>query len=306
MDGSLELEERALGVGAEAVLEQVGAEDGDGVLRAGGHARVAADAVRGDAGERLAVLAGILDLKVSRDGQRTGIRADDGCGKARDGVGGAASLDRANHGTLDGARDGSGAEGRAIEALLAAAHRELGVWREEEVRLGVVVEVVLDVAHVGLLVGAEDHAQGVRQALARGRDALREEAASVEREHRGTLVVDDAAAEEPAVATDHLEGIGVPARAGGDDVDVRNRGDLLLGLTDEIRIAEVALAIMRLEAADVGDAECLVECRAGTGAPRGALGGMLEVLLAAVANESLDVIEDLRPHAVDKLLDVCL
>ena len=63
---------------------------------------------------------------------------------------------------------------------------------------------------------------------------------------------------------------------------------------------------MRLEAADVGDAECLVEGGARTGAPRGTLGGMLEVLLAAVADESLDVIEDFRPHAVDKLLDVCL
>ena len=29
-------------------------------------------------------------------------------------------------------------------------------------------------------------------------------------------------------------------------------GDLLLGLADEVRIAEVTLAVMRLEAADVG------------------------------------------------------
>ena len=167
-------------------------------------------------------------------------------------------------------------------------------------------EVVLDVTHVGLLVGAEDHAQGVRQALARGRDALCEEATGIEREHRGALVVDDATTEDPAVATDHLEGIGVPARAGRDDVDVRDRGDLLLGLADEVSIAEVTLAVMRLEAADVGDAERLVEGRARTGAPRGALGGVLEVLLAAVADESLDVIEDLRPHTVDELLDVYL
>ena len=264
---------------------------------------MAADTMGGDAREALARLG---DHDAVCRGQLGGAGAHDGLGEARDGVRGRAALDSDDARARRLARDRSRADGGAIEALLAAAHRELGVGREEEVGLGIVGEVVLDVAHVGLLVGAEDHAQGVGQRLSRDLDLLGKEAAGVERQHRGALVVGDAAAKQPAVTADHLVGVGVPARALGHDVNVGNRGDLLGRGTGNVGKAEVALAVVGLEAADVGDAEGLVERLARARAPGGALGGLREVLDALVRDERLDVVEHLGPHAVDELVDLGL
>ena len=285
------------------MVEQVAAQHADGVSRAGGKRRVTADAVRRDAREALACC---LYLDAVRGLESCGVSAHDGRGKARDGVRGAAALDGGDDGAGHAAGDGRGDERGAVQALLAAADRELGVWREEEVGLGIVGEVVLDVSHVRLLVGPEDHTQGVGQALARDLDALGKEAARVQRQHGRALVVDDAAAEQPAVAADHLVGVRVPARPLGHHVHVGDRGNLLVRGTGKVRIAEVAVAVVGLQAADVGDTQGLVERLARTRAPGGVLLGGTEVLDAPVAHEGLDVIEHLGPHALDELVDLCL
>ncbi len=306
MDLALQLKERTLGLAEQAVVQQVVAQHADGVLRAGRRARVAADAVGRDARERLSALARVGELKALGGGQSRDVGADDGHGQARDGVGGAAALDGGDDGTLYRAAHRRRAEGGAVEALLAAAHRELGVGREEEVGLGVVLEVVINVAHVGLLVGTEEDTQRIGQLLARSLDLLDEEAGGVQCQDGRALVVDDAAAKQPALALLHLVGVGVPARALGDHVGVGDEGELLLGGASEVGKPEVALAVVGGKTHAVGDAKGLVESLARAGAPGRSLGRVLEVLNRAVAHEGGDVLDHLGPHAVNELVNLSL
>ena len=65
-----------------------------------------------------------------------------------------------NHRTLFNGHISAGHKA-VIDALLAVAHGELGIGREQERRVGVMGSVVMDIVHARFLVHAEDEAQGV-------------------------------------------------------------------------------------------------------------------------------------------------
>ena len=209
-------------------------------------------------------------------------------------------------GTTPG-NDAPALDARALErrrelTLLGVAHRELCIGREEEVRRFMVGKVMRHIGHAGLLVAAQQSAERIARLDA----VLDEVCAGVERKHRGTLVVDDATAEQPALAAFHLEGIGVPARAGRNHIDMADRGDLLVGLAGDIGHTHVARGVRRLVAELFRDAERAVEggtCVLAEGRTR------LRVVVVGqrrMAHQRLDIIQHIRPHLVDIGVDLGL
>ena len=184
----------------------------------------------------------------------------------------------------------------AVEmALFAVADRELGVRGEAEHRGLVVGQVVLDVSHAGLLVGAGQGADGVAQRNAQ----LLEELEGIEGDHHRALVVQHAAAQDPAVLPPHLEGAGRPALAGGHDVDVADGGQIFVGVgAGQLGIADVALAVAGGKAHLLGQLQGLVQRRAGPRAEGRALGGL--ALDAVDGHQRRDVIEQLLLVGLDK------
>ena len=139
--------------GAYAALEQAVNDQTDGVDRALGHGSVAALAPAADDSG-----AALPCFKGHALGLDKGTRADlHGAGCAvRHGIMGDAALKRSDNAVQLGADD------LAVEAaLFTVADRELSVRGEAERRHGVMLGVVIDVVHVGLLVGTQQGTHGV-------------------------------------------------------------------------------------------------------------------------------------------------
>ena len=293
-DGALELEEVALGPGYEAVVEQVADEHADRVQRARGHAGVPSPAVGRELAE--AVRRG-LHVDALGCGELGGIRAHERGGEARDRVADGAAVE------LD---DDPAPEGPGVEALLAADQREVSIGGEEELGLRVVGEVVVHVAHVGLLVAAHNRAQGQGQALPGALDMALEEVGGVERHHEGALVVEDAAADEVAVLARDVQGIEGPTNPERHYVGVRDGGEVALRGARQVREADVALAVVRLEAEPRGHLEAATQCLAGRLAPGTAGRRALEVLDGLDLHEVVDVSYRVLPDLVDVGVDLGL
>ena len=242
----------------------------------------------------------------SRRRTRGRVRAHQGGRERGDGVGGGAAVELRDHGALRVASHGAARERARVVALLAAAHGELGIRREQERRLVVVLKVPVDVAHAGLLVGAKQHAQRVARPGARGLGALGDEVRHVQRQHGRALVVDGAAAKKPALAARHLKGVGVPTGPLGHHVDVRDHGELRVGVARDVGIAQVAVAVMRGKSQPAGDGERLVERLARARPPRRALTGGREVLDAPDGDERPDVLEHLGPDSLHVFVNLAL
>ena len=186
-----------------------------------------------------------------------------------------------------------------VDALLAADEREIGIGREEEVGLGVVLQVVLDVGHARLLVGADHGAQGVGERLAGALDLTGKECRRVEGHHERALVVLRAAAQQVALAARYVERVHGPAQAQGHDVGVADGGHVLAVGARHVAKSQIALAIGGLEAQAVGDgqraAQGLRRCRA-----KGLAGlGVLQVLHRLHLHERADVLHHVVPDLVD-------
>ena len=126
-----------------------------------------------------------------------------------------------------------------VAALLAVAHGEVGIGREEERRALVVLEVPRHVSHGGFLVGTEQKADGVGARHIEPRQALHR----VQGHHRGALVVQAAAAHEEAVLFRHFEGLERPTRASGHHVHVPDDAQLGVGLAGQIGEPDMTLAV---------------------------------------------------------------
>ena len=137
--------------------------------------------------------------------------------------------------------------------------------------LGVVVNIV----HMGLLVGTQQGAHGVAQ----GDAAVLQVFEGVQAEDARTLVIGNAAPQQPAVAHAHGVGVGVPAVALGDNVGVGDGGKKLLPFGDGggVRPADIAVGIIGVQTQLGGDLQRLVKGCLGTGAEgRARLGGTLD------------------------------
>ena len=192
-----------------------------------------------------------------------------------------------------------------VEALFAVAHGELGVGREQEQRVGVALAVVRDVRHARLLVGAEQEADSVGEAL--GDAVVLEvlpELDGVQRDDAGALVVDDAAADEVAVLARDLVGLERPAGAGGHHVHVADDADLAVGAAGQVGVADVALDVARPKPHALGHLERGGQRLARPGAVRRALGGLVQLLDAGDAHQRVDVGDDVVPMLVEVCVDL--
>ena len=188
-------------------------------------------------------------------------------------------------------------ERRPKMALLGIADRELGIGRKQKVGVCVVLQIMVNIGHAHFLIAAQQGAEGI----ARGNAVLEQIGAGVERQYRRTLVVDHAAAEQPALATLHRKRVGVPARAGGHHVHVADGRELLVAATGDIGNAHIALVVARLVAEVLCDAERAIErvtdraAKRRTGLRIGSNGNR------RVAHQLLDIGDDVLPDLVDVL-----
>ena len=126
------------------------------------------------------------------------------------------------------------------QALFAVAHREFRIRGEAEGRSGIVLQVVVHILHMGLFVVADQGADGIAQLIA----LLLEELQGVQSGHHGTLVVGNAAAQQPAVLNAHGEGVGRPAVAHGHHVHMADGRQILFRvLAGQLCVADVVFAV---------------------------------------------------------------
>ena len=187
-------------------------------------------------------------------------------------------------------------------ALLGIADRELGIGRKQKVGVRVVLQIMVNVGHAHFLIAAQQRAEGV----ARDNTVLEQIGAGVERQHGRTLVVDNAAAEQPALATLHRKRVGVPARAGGHHVHVADGRELLVAAARNIGNAHIALVVARLIAELLRDAERTVERVTDRAAKRRAGLCIGRNCHGRIAHQLLDIGDDIFPDLVDILGDALL
>ena len=156
---------------------------------------------------------------------------------------------------------------------------------------------MVNVGHAHFLIAAQQCAEGVAWHNA----VLEQVGASVERQHRRALVVDHAAAEQPALAALHRKRVGVPAGACGHHVHMADSRELLIAAARDIGDAHIALVIARLVAELLRDAECAIEritdraAKRRTGLRIGSNGHR------RIAHQLLDIGDDIFPNLVDIL-----
>ena len=233
--------------------------------------------------------------------QLVGIGVHNGVGQARHRVRGRAALEL--HDDARARLDGLAHEHAVVAALLAVAHGELRVGREQEGRVVVVQVVVGHVGHAGFLVRAEQEAHGIGELrrLALVLQVL-PELHSVQGHDAGALVVQRAAAHKVAVLARDLVGLEGPAGAGRHHVHVADDAQLRVRGAGEVGEADIALGIMGLETHAARQLERRFERLLGAGAERGAVGLLVVFLEAGNAHERGDVIH----HGVPVLLEVCV
>ena len=221
----------ALGVVAQAVVQQVVCHQTNGVHGAFRHGGMTGLAPAADAHA--------VTFRFQRDVggilQLGDVGLDQCTGAVRHGVVGHTALKVHDH-TVAHRADDLGTE----QALFAVAHRELRIRGEAEGRGRVVLQVVVHILHVGLLVVACQRTDGVAQLIA----LLLEELQGIQGSHHGALVVGHAAAQQPAVLDAHGEGVGGPAVAHRYHVHMADGSQILLGvLTGQLGVSDVVLAV---------------------------------------------------------------
>ena len=281
----------ALGVVAEAIVQQVVHHQTDGVDSAFRHGSVAGLAPAADAD----TVAFRLEGDVGGVAQLGDVGGHESAGAVRHSVGGDAA-----HKVLDDAV-ADGADQLAVEvALLAIADRELCVRGKAEHRGRVVGEVVVHIVHVSLLVVADEGADGIAQ----GDALLFEELQGVQGGDHGAFVVSDTAADHPPVADLHLEGVFRPAVALRHHVHMADGSQILLGIgTGQLGVADMVLAVAGRKAHACGQLQRLVQrgtgaCAVGCALFRGTLhavdghqrGNVFQDLLFVRRNKCVDLL----------------
>ena len=236
MDLGHKAQEGLLPRGADAPLEQIVDQHADGVDRALGHGGVAADAGGREVPESVR-----RSLRRDAPGALQFLRPDPGLGLVGDGVGRKTAAEV--HDVFTALRRDGAA---VVDAFLAVAQREVGIGAEAEERRGIVFEIPGDVLHADLLVYAEQRADGIAQRNV----MLLEIFQRIEAQHARPLVVEHAAADDPALALTHGKGVGRPAFAHRDDVEMGDRGEIVAAVASalaELGITDHALAVFRLQ-----------------------------------------------------------
>ena len=193
-------------------------------------------------------------------------------------------------------------ERRPKLALLGIADRELGIGRKQKVGIRVVLQIMVNVGHAHFLIAAQQRAEGV----ARNDAVLEQVGAGVERQHGRTLVVNHAAAEQPALATLHRKRVGVPAGASGYHVNMADSRKLLIAAARDIGNAHIPIVVARLIAELLRDAERAIEHVTDRAAKRRAGLRIGSNGHGRIAHQLLDISDDILPDLVDILSDALL
>lgn len=188
-------------------------------------------------------------------------------------------------------------ERRPKLALLGIADRELGIGRKQKVGVCVILQIMVNVGHAHFLIAAQQRAEGI----ARHNAVLEQVGTGVERQHRRTLVVDHATAEQPALAALHRKRVGVPTGASGNHVHVADSRELLVAATRDIGDSHIAPVVARLIAELLRNAERAIErvtdraAKRRTGLRIGSNGH------GRIAHQLFDIGNDILPDLVDIL-----
>ena len=135
---------------------------------------------------------------------------------------------------------------------------------------------------------------------------LEQVGAGVERQDGRTLVVDHAAAEQPAVATFHRKRVGVPTGAGGNHVHMADGRELLVAATRDIGDAHIALVVARLVAELLCDTERAIERVTDRTAKRRTGLRIGRNRHGRITHQLLNIGDDILPDLVDILGDALL
>ena len=161
---------------------------------------------------------------------------------------------------------------------------------------------MVNVGHAHFFIAAQQRAEGI----ARGNAVLEQVGAGVERQHGRTLVVNHAAAEQPALATLHRKRIGVPTGAGGNHVHVADGRELLVAATRDIGNTHIALVVARLVAELLRNAERAVERVTHRSAKRRAGLRIGRNRHGRITHQPLNIGDDILPDLVDILSNALL
>ena len=187
-------------------------------------------------------------------------------------------------------------------ALLGITDRELGIGRKQKVGVRVVLQIMVNVGHAHFLIAAQQRAEGI----ARHNAVLEQVGAGVERQHGRTLVVDYAAAEQPALAALHRKRVGVPTGASGYHVHMADSRELLIAAARNIGDSHKALVVARLVAELLRDAERAIECVTDRAAKRRAGLRIGSNGHRWITHQLLDIGDDILPDLVDILSNALL
>ena len=150
----------------------------------------------------------------------------------------------------------AGEEKTVIDALLAVNQGKVGVRAEAENGQRVVRYIVLHIFHAGLFIASEESPDGIMKL----RTTLLQIFERIEAEHGGPFIVHDAAPDEVAVFFAQDEGVGLPAIAGRDNVDMGDRGEIGTPIVFADRgIAKTVFAINGFQTKLPGDFQRAVE-----------------------------------------------
>ena len=246
-----------LGGGADAAFQQAVYQQADGVDGALGHGRMAALA---PAAQRHGAVAVVLHGHALAGAEGVRRRAHHAAGAVGHGVVGHAAGKVQDRAALKHRADDLAVEA----ALFAVADRELGVGGKAEGRHLKMLGIVVHVQHAGLLVGAQQRADGVAQ----GGAAVLQIFQRVQAQDAGAFVVGNAAAQQPAVPQADGVGVGVPAVALRHHVGVGDGGQKLLPPGDGAGLgpADVAAGVVGVQAQLGGDLQRFGQGVAGAGA----------------------------------------
>ena len=205
----------------------------------------------------------------------------------------------------DAVGDGLADQLAVVATLLAVAHGELGIGREQERRIVVMLVVVGHVGHAGFFVRAEQEADGVGElrSLAGVLQVL-PELHGVQRHHAGALVVERAATDEVAFLARDRVRLEVPAGTGGNHVHVADDAQLRVALAGEVGEPDVALGIVRLESHVGSHFKRGLQRLLRAGAERSAFGRLVRFLEAGDADERLDVFDHRLPIFLEIRVDL--
>ena len=287
----------ALGIVAQAVVQQILHHQTNGVHRALRHGGVA--------GLAPAAHPHAVPFRFQRDVggvlQLADIGLDQCAGAVRHRVVGNTALKLCNDAVAHRADDLA-----AEVAFFAVAHRELRIRGKAEHRGGVVLQIVLHIVHVGLLVVAHNGTDGVAQLVA----LLLEELQRVQGNDHRALIVRDAAAQQPAILNAHLKGVCRPAVAHGHNVHMADGGQIFFRVcTGQLGIADVVFAVAGGKAHACCQLQRLVQrgtgaCAVGCALFRGTLhavdghqrGNVFQDLLFVRRNECVDLLVQSLMH----------